>query len=64
MAERSLFMQIASLSWACRISKKVVDGQEVPVPYYDYTTGSQSFPKPFAFEVKPRDSRKLEMLQN
>ena len=63
MAERSLFIQVASLSWACRISKKVVDGQEIPVPYYDYTDGSQSFPKPFTFEVRPRDPWKLEMLQ-
>lgn len=63
MAERSMFIQIASFGWACRICKKVVNGEEIPVPYYDYTEGGQSFPKPFAFEVKPRDARRMEMLR-
>lgn len=63
IAERSLFIQIASLAWACRISKTVVDGKEVPVPYCDYTDGAQSFPKPFTFEVKSRDAAILAMLE-
>lgn len=63
VAERSLFMQIACLGWACRISKKVVDGEEVSIPYYDYTTGAQSFPKTFPFEVKPRDSWRMDLLR-
>lgn len=44
--------------------KRVVDGEEVPVPYYDDTDGVQSSPKPFAFEVKPRDPARLEMMRH
>ncbi len=58
-------MQVATLAWACEITKRKnpVDGKEIPVPYYDYTDGVQSFPKPFAFEVRPRDTARMEMIQ-
>lgn len=63
IAERALYIQIATLAWACRVSKKVVDGKEVPVPWYDYTDGATSGPKQFDFDVKAYDGKRVAMLK-
>ncbi|KAL4929386.1 cytochrome P450 [Aspergillus undulatus] len=40
-AERSLFIQIALLAWACHISKRIgEDGGEVHVAWFDHTAGA------------------------
>jgi cytochrome P450 len=63
-ADRSLFIQIATLAWACDISKKIgSDGKEIPVPWYDYTEGSNVMPKPFEFELKPRSDERARMVE-
>ena len=44
------------------MSKKVVEGKEVPVPLYDYTSGINAQPKPFAFELKVRSEGRLKIV--
>ena len=62
-ADRSLFIQIATLAWACDISKKVgPGGQEIPIDDSDYTEGSNVMPKPFEFELKPRSADRARLI--
>ena len=63
-AERSLFIQVASLAWACQISKRVgLNGKEIEVPWYDPTEGSNVGPKPFVFDLRPRSEKRLSLMQ-
>lgn len=63
-ADRSLFIQIALLAWSCHVSKKVdVSGKEIPVPWYDYTEGSNVMPNKFDFDLKPRSQERIEMIR-
>ena len=63
-AERSFFIQVACLAWACHISKKIDSvGKEVPVAWYDYTEGSNVAPKPFVFDLKARSQDKIDIMQ-
>ena len=63
-AERSLFIQVACLAWACHISKKVDStGKEIPVPWYEYTEGSNVAPKAFVFDLKARSQKRIDMMQ-
>jgi len=64
IAERSLNLLIARIGWGCSISKKVVDGKEVPVPLYDYTSGFNVQPKPFAFDLKARSEGRQEIINH
>ncbi|KEF56920.1 uncharacterized protein A1O9_07110 [Exophiala aquamarina CBS 119918] len=63
LAEQALFIQIASLAWACQIRKKVVNGQEIPVPFYDYSNGGNVFPNRFEFDLVPLDPERVKFMQ-
>ena len=62
-AERSLFIEIATLMWACRVSKKIdSSGKVIPVPWYSYQPGNNTAPKPFSFDVELRDQAKMALM--
>jgi hypothetical protein len=62
-AERSLFIEVASMMWVCSIRKKKdQNGLEIPIPWYDYTTGNNTAPKKFQFDIEPRDQERLRMM--
>lgn len=64
-AERSLFIQIAILAWVCHFSKKIdVDGNEIPIPWYDMVNESPISPNVFAFDLKARDENRVLMLSS
>lgn len=63
IAERALFIQIASLAWACRIHKKIVDGKEVQVPWYKYVSAGNSGPEPFEFAVEAYGKNRMRMME-
>ncbi|KAL4767710.1 cytochrome P450 [Aspergillus nidulans var. acristatus] len=57
-ADRSLFIQVLLFVWACTVSKKVDEnGNEVDVPWYDYTEGVNVMPKRFEFCLVGRGGR-------
>ncbi|KAI9812339.1 MAG: hypothetical protein M1827_004788 [Pycnora praestabilis] len=63
IAERSLNILTARIAWACTIRKKRdAQGKEIEVPWYDYTAGFNVQPKPFQFEVMPRNELRLKIL--
>lgn len=42
-AERSLFIEISMLMWACNVTKKLdPNGNVVPVPWEDYRAGNNT----------------------
>ncbi|KAK3711600.1 hypothetical protein LTR37_009591 [Vermiconidia calcicola] len=52
-AERSLFMEISMLMWACSIVKKLdSNGKVVPVLWYDYRPGTNTCQNPFKFGLE------------
>lgn len=53
IAERSLYIEAAMIAWACDITEK--PGKKPPT--YDYTTGFNTRPKWFDFELKARQGR-------
>lgn len=53
IAEKSLYLLVARLAWACTISKR----PNVEVPWYDYTPGFNTQPKRFSFDLKGRRGR-------
>jgi hypothetical protein len=64
-AERSLFIQVATIGWSCNIRKKKdAAGKDIPVHWYDYTTGNNTAPKKFEFDIKPRDENRVKVLQD
>ncbi|KAJ9630031.1 hypothetical protein H2204_008835 [Knufia peltigerae] len=63
IAERALFIQIASLAWACRICKKIKDGKEVEVPWYKYVSAGNSGPEPFEFDTEPYGENRIAMMK-
>ena len=59
MAERSLFIAIATFAWAFDISAKPNE----PKPDVDnFTTGFVSRSEPFRCEIKARDERRARMV--
>lgn len=61
IAERSLHIFTARVAWACRISrKKDSQGDEIVPPEYDYTSGFNTQPKPFPFDLQARSPEKAE----
>lgn len=63
-AERSLFIEIATLMWACSVGKKLdAQGNVIPVPWYDFKPGNNTGPKPFDFSLTARDAKRIAMLQ-
>ena len=58
IAENSLNLLVARMAWATHISRR----PGVEVPLYDYTSGFNVQPKPFVFDLVPRDeTRKLQV---
>lgn len=61
IAERSLNIFTSRVAWACRISrKKDSQGNEIIPPEYNYTTGFNTQPKPFPFDLQARSREKAE----
>lgn len=64
IAERSLNILVARIAWACDIAKKVgPDGREIDVPLYDYVSGFNVQPKPFAFDLRVRSQKRWDVVQ-
>ncbi|KAF2095712.1 cytochrome P450 [Rhizodiscina lignyota] len=62
IAERSLFLLIARIAWACEVKKKTLaTGEEEEVPLYDYTAGFNAQPKWFPFDLKVRGDERLKI---
>jgi hypothetical protein len=59
-----MFIQVASLAWACNVMrKKDAEGNDIPVPWYDYSAGANSAPNVFAFDLKPRSEERLQLMR-
>ncbi len=64
VAEKSLFLQVSTLYWACNIRReKDANNKEIEIPWYDYTGGSISTPRKFRFGVEERADGRLKMLE-
>jgi hypothetical protein len=64
VSEKSLFLQVASLYWACNIRRaKDSTGKDVEIPWYDFTGVSISTPRHFNFTVEERTDGRLSMME-
>ena len=59
IAERSLYILIARMGWACEIKKK----PGVEVAWYDYTAGFNTQPKPFVFDLEVRGQHRWRVIE-
>jgi len=65
IAERSLFILTARILWGTQMGhQKDAQGNEIPIPSYDYTAGFNTQPKPFNFELKPRTEKRWETIKD
>ena len=65
IAERSLYLLIARIAWACDIQKKVDEkGNIVEVPLYDYCDGFNVQPNWFAFDLKVRSEKRWTVVKD
>ncbi|KFZ24257.1 hypothetical protein V502_01249 [Pseudogymnoascus sp. VKM F-4520 (FW-2644)] len=65
IAERSLYILTARIVWACEFSKqRGRDDKEIKVPSYDYTSGFNTQPKPFSFDLKPRSEKRQQLVDD
>lgn len=63
-AENSLFIEIATVAWACHIEHKTdARGEKIPIPWYDFTAENNTAPKPFQFSLLPRDEGRIKILE-
>lgn len=64
IAERSLYILIARIAWACDIRKKTDEnGKEVEVPLYDYCDGFNVQPNWFPFHLEVRSPARWEIVK-
>jgi hypothetical protein len=64
LVEVEFFVAIGAMAWASTISKKRDElGRDMYVPAHDYTTYLISRPKPFPFELKPRDEARGKLVE-
>ena len=64
IAERSLYILIARIAWACDIKKKLdEDGKEIEVPLYDYGDGLAVQPNWFHFDLKARSESRWQVVK-
>lgn len=65
VSEKALFLQTTSLYWACRVvkAKDGARGDEIPVPWYDYTGVTISTPRPFRFVMEEKVNGRLAMME-
>jgi len=63
IAERSLHLLSARLLWACNLSpKRDANGNEIPIPAYNYTAGFNTQPEHFDFDITVRTAQKQEII--
>ncbi len=63
IAERSLYLLIARIAWACDIKKKVNGkGNVIEVPLYDYCDGFNVQPNWFPFDLKVRSEQRWDIV--
>lgn len=64
VSEKALFLEVVSLYWACNIKpEQDANGQDVEIPWYDYTGVAISTPRHFRFKVEERSSGRLAMME-
>lgn len=64
VTEKSLFLQVSSLYWACNIKREMdINGKEIEVPWYDYTGVAISTPRNFRFKAEERTNGRLKMME-
>ncbi|KAH7085785.1 cytochrome P450 [Paraphoma chrysanthemicola] len=65
IAERSLNIIVARLSWACNITKAKdpKTGKKITPPSYDYTQGLNTEPRRFPFELACRSSERWKIIE-
>lgn len=64
LAERSLYIVAARLAWAVEFNKRRgSDGKAIEVSDWDYTSGFNTQPRAFAFDLKARDGKRVEVLE-
>ncbi|KAG9606124.1 cytochrome P450, partial [Aureobasidium melanogenum] len=64
LVEVELFVAIGAMAWASTISRKRdALGRDMHVPSHDYTTYLISRPKPFPFELKPRNEGRRRIVE-
>jgi hypothetical protein len=55
IAERSAHLLTARILWGCVLRKKLnANGIEIDIPSYAYTSGFNTQPEPFQFDIIPR----------
>lgn len=63
LVEVELFIAIGAMAWASTITRKRdALGRDMHVPSHDYTTYLISRPKPFPFELKPRNEERRRIV--
>jgi hypothetical protein len=56
IAERSAYLLTARILWGCVLRKKRdANGVEIDIPSYSYTSGFNTQPEPFQFDIIPRN---------
>lgn len=64
VSEKSLFLQVSSLYWACNVRRAVdASGNLIEVPWYDFTGVAISTPRKFRFAVEERREGSLRMME-
>jgi hypothetical protein len=64
IAERSLHILTARIAWACNMSKKRDhDGNEMPLPLYNYSKGFNTQPEHFDFDLVARSPERYEAVK-
>jgi Cytochrome P450 len=65
IAERSLHILTARMLWACNLSHKLdAQGNEIPIPEYDYQPGFNTQPNFFEFDLKVRSEKRKEIIDS
>lgn len=65
VTEKALFLQSSSLFWACTFNKEQdASGQDIQIPWYDYTGVAISTPRKFRFVLEERAPGRLKMLED
>lgn len=63
VAERSLFIEVATIAWSCNLSVKLDnDGKPRPLSWYDFTKGFNVQPNTFPLDIKPRSAAKASFI--
>lgn len=63
LAERSLFIEISTLLWACCVERKLdARGEIIPVPWREEKPGQNTGPYRFDFTLRVRDEDKMHLL--